>query len=177
MFLPDLAHARLATQIGECSWNRTMLNMGGAAPFQIDGSLGAPAALAESLLQSHENVLPTEEGLRAAYTGDAGKVPLIRLLPSLPTAWAASGGGWVKGLRARGGFTVDLSWDSVGRLTTASLRSEGGNSAYVTLGQARVASLKTAVKATTIQVDNVTSGVFVRLDGGKGSVFNVTLAI
>lgn len=154
-----------------------MLNMGGAAPFQIDGSLGAPAAVIESILQSHENVLPLAGNstiLQAAYTGDNGTIPLIRLLPSLPKAWSANSGGFVKGLRARGGFIVDLSWDGAGTLTTASLTLEAGNPAYITLGQSRIGS---ANKGTAIQVDSaVESGVFIRLDGKRGSVYNITLA-
>ena len=68
-------------------------------PFQIDGNLGMVAAVCEMLVQSHET------------TAD-GKV-LVRLLPALPTAWKT---GAVKGLRLRGGATVDLAWAD-GRLT------------------------------------------------------------
>jgi alpha-L-fucosidase 2 len=62
-------------------------------PFQIDGSFGYAAAVGEMLLQSHER-------------GDSG-IPVIHLLPALPVNWPE---GSFRGLRARGGFTVDAAW-------------------------------------------------------------------
>lgn len=79
-------------------------------PFQIDGNFGATAAIAEMLIQSQ---LRKKDG---SYE--------VELLPSLPTAMAAKGS--VKGLRARGGFIVDMAWEAGGRLTRVSVRSELG---------------------------------------------------
>lgn len=88
-------------------------------PFQIDGNFAFTAGVSEMLLQSHlEKTLKAESGNAAA----GEMVRVLDLLPALPHAWAT---GEVKGLRARGGFAVDLEWRN-SRLIGATIHSTGG---------------------------------------------------
>ena len=51
------------------------------------------------------------------------------MLPALPAEWAS---GSVKGLRARGGFTIDMSWDG-GAVSNLTISSERGGETDVVL--------------------------------------------
>lgn len=87
-------------------------------PFQIDGNFGACAGLAEMLVQSHE---------RAPRSGAGDQVFVLDLLPALPTSWTE---GSVRGLRARGGLTVDLEWKDR-RIVGSRIRSADGRAVMV----------------------------------------------
>jgi alpha-L-fucosidase 2 len=118
--------------------SRTYPNMFDAhPPFQIDGNFGGASGITEMLLQSR------------ALTATGGNSPFeIELLPALTTAWST---GNVKGLRARGGFDVDLQWKE-GKLAGTTIRSTAGNPVRLRYG-------------TTTKDFKVSKGKIIRWDG------------
>ncbi|HNX80211.1 MAG TPA: glycoside hydrolase family 95 protein, partial [Prolixibacteraceae bacterium] len=83
-------------------------------PFQIDGNFGGGAGIAEMLMQSHQGY--------------------IHLLPALPAAWKE---GHVHGLRARGGFLIDMFWKN-GKVTWLKVTSQAGQPVRISVNGYRV---------------------------------------
>ncbi len=115
--------ARLLADLVTQATSPSMLNDGWN---QVDGHLAGPAAIAEMLLQSH-----TDE---------------IVLLPALPASWPS---GRVRGLRARGGATVDLVW-SQGRVASVSLSADVTRQFRLRTGDASVSIEVSARQAVTL---------------------------
>ncbi|KAL4792788.1 Six-hairpin glycosidase-like protein [Aspergillus venezuelensis] len=90
---------------------RNLWNTDDGATFQIDGNFGVVSGITEMLLQSHAGV--------------------VHVLPALPGERVP--GGYVRGLKARGGFGVDVEWEG-GRLKRAVVRSEWGGELRVRVG-------------------------------------------
>ncbi|GAB2535721.1 glycoside hydrolase family 95 protein [Spirosoma aerophilum] len=113
-------------------------------PFQIDGNFGGMAGMAEMLIQSH--------------------LSDIHLLAALPDAWKE---GRVTGLKARGGFEIDINWQNH-RLSTASVKSLNGELCQIrTSRPIRVKGAKAESKQTSM-------GYLTTFATQKGATYSLT---
>lgn len=114
----------------------TVMNGGGVyanlldahPPFQIDGNFGAAAGISEMLVQSH-----------AGY---------IHILPALPTEWPD---GQLEGIRARGGFVINIIWKA-GKVTTFSVTSTAGGTLHYRIAKETVIKKIETHKGQTIKI-------------------------
>ena len=86
-------------------------------PFQIDGNFGGTAGIAEMLIQSHTGI--------------------IEILPAIPKAWRC---GYIKGLKARGGFVIDFKWDN-NEITKFSITSKVGGKCKIKFGKKYIGTM------------------------------------
>ena len=111
LFDADQAHHYLDRLIARNTFANLMDSCWPGRIFQIDGNFGGTAGIAEMLLQSH--------------TGQ------IHLLPALPKAWPH---GHIRGLKARGGFIINIEWKN-GRLAETNIKSLRGKVAKIRCGE------------------------------------------
>ena len=109
-------------------------------PFQIDGNFGGASGMMEMLLQSQQTYQDATKN----------ESHVLELLPALPSAWP---NGNVTGLRARGGFEVDIEWRNR-KLVEATIHSLSGNPCRLRVGE-------------TVRDVKIAKGKTLRWDGGK----------
>lgn len=104
-------------------------------PFQIDGNFGGTSGIAEMLIQSHMT---------------QGNEYSIDLLPALPSAWP---NGSITGLRARGGYTVDITWQN-NKLVSATIHNISGDGTAKVRYNGKAADVKIKV-GSAVKLDGL----------------------
>ncbi|MEA5404737.1 glycoside hydrolase family 95 protein [Arcicella sp. DC2W] len=110
-------------------------------PFQIDGNFGGTSGISEMILQSHDG--------------------LINILPAIPDDWQD---GEIKGMKARGGFEIDITWKNK-QVTQLVIRSSIGGNCIIktpnTLNLVGNQSLKKAKNFNAYEFQTIKGGVYV----------------
>lgn len=99
-------------------------------PFQIDGNFGCTAGITEMLMQSYSDA--------------------IQLLPALPSVWKD---GSIKGLVARGGFVIDMTWKN-NKVSTLKIMSKIGGNCRLRLENTLKASKGISLKKAKVKNSN-----------------------
>ena len=107
-----------------------MPNLLGDGRVQLDGSLGMIGAISEMLMQSHESFL--------------------NILPALPKAWPT---GFVSGIKARGGYTIDLAWEN-SLLKNIKVLSANDSNCKIKLNKAKISKITSGNKPIKFTVSN-----------------------
>ena len=112
--------------------------------MQVDGTLGATAAITEMLMQSHDGH--------------------IKLLPALPEGWKD---GEFNGVCARGAFELDFQWAD-GKVTKAKVLSKAGEVCRISLGQ----PIKISSQGKEVMPTKLTNGV-IEFSTTKGKTYDL----
>lgn len=152
----------------------SLIDTGPPSAFQLDGNYGAPAGIAEALLQSHERVELDDAG-KVTFVGDGEGMTVVRLLPALPKLWCQNGGGSVKGLRARGGFEFDISWDEDGNFSGGTMKSFLGKPVFLLIGNRRIGEDDADNEVMEAKSGKASKGRLGKLETQKGESYSLAL--
>ena len=133
------------TQLLKCSTAENLFDLHPPKYFQIDGNLGAVAGINEMLLQSHEGSLNQR---------------IVELIPALPDKWE---NGFIKGIKARGGFVFDIYWKD-SKVTRVCITSEKKNTLKMKLPANQLSTTKSYIVDDNILTMDFEMGEHAQID-------------